>query len=185
LFHRRYEACPVDRKNRPEWQAGRLNGIGGHVEGDPHWPSTIETADAAMVREFHEETGVQAKPEDWKYLTLLRGPNWVVHCFYAINSDYVMSAVSTTDETVGVYPTCLDFLREEAISNVPWLVGLAMDPDQPRIRSQFDYATQPEPADMAVRMAEIYRLMGDGFGIPAHILKDLSIKTVSQSKENK
>ena len=39
------------QKKRPAWQAGRLNGIGGKVEGTEH-------SAAAMVREFREETGV-------------------------------------------------------------------------------------------------------------------------------
>ena len=44
------------RKNRPEWQKGRLNGVGGHIEeSDPD-------AKYAMDREFGEETGVWGVP---------------------------------------------------------------------------------------------------------------------------
>ena len=39
-------------KNKPDWQAGRLNGVGGKVEPN-------EYPDQAMVREFEEETGVR------------------------------------------------------------------------------------------------------------------------------
>ena len=39
------------RKNRPEWQAGKLNGVGGKVEPG-------ELIGGAMYREFREETGV-------------------------------------------------------------------------------------------------------------------------------
>ena len=38
------------RKNRPSWQKGKLNGVGGKVEAG-------ETPTAAMDREFKEETG--------------------------------------------------------------------------------------------------------------------------------
>lgn len=38
------------RKNRPQWQAGKLNGVGGHVEP---WELPL----GAMVREFREESG--------------------------------------------------------------------------------------------------------------------------------
>src|SRR3972149_224048 len=38
------------RKSHPEWQKGKLNGIGGHIEEN-------ETEIRAMMREFAEETG--------------------------------------------------------------------------------------------------------------------------------
>lgn len=41
------------RKNRPDWQLGKLNGVGGHVKPG-------ETTQAAMTREFREETGWEA-----------------------------------------------------------------------------------------------------------------------------
>jgi hypothetical protein len=48
------------RKKRPKWQAGKLNGVGGHVEeGEP--PRN------AMAREFFEETGVKTSPDLWEY----------------------------------------------------------------------------------------------------------------------
>lgn len=40
------------QKNRPEWQAGKLNGIGGQIE-------TNESPTVAARREFCEETGVE------------------------------------------------------------------------------------------------------------------------------
>ena len=39
------------RKNRPAWQAGHLNGVGGKIEMG-------ETPIEAMTREFEEETGL-------------------------------------------------------------------------------------------------------------------------------
>lgn len=38
-------------KQNPEWQRGKLNGVGGKIEKS-------ETAEEAIVREFFEETGV-------------------------------------------------------------------------------------------------------------------------------
>lgn len=39
------------RKNRPQWQLGKLNGIGGEIEKG-------ETPHAAMTRECAEECGI-------------------------------------------------------------------------------------------------------------------------------
>jgi 8-oxo-dGTP pyrophosphatase MutT (NUDIX family) len=59
-------------KNRPDWQAGRLNGLGGKIE-DGESPLT------AVGREFAEETGgqglpdVQGGPLTWRPFVRLRG----------------------------------------------------------------------------------------------------------------
>lgn len=45
-----YHNVLLIEKNRPPWQAGKLNGIGGKIEEG-------ESPSGAMVREFQEETG--------------------------------------------------------------------------------------------------------------------------------
>lgn len=52
------------RKNKPTWQIGRLNGVGGKVEEG-------ETPLEAMRREFHEEAGLLR--EDWSEVAVLQG----------------------------------------------------------------------------------------------------------------
>jgi 8-oxo-dGTP pyrophosphatase MutT (NUDIX family) len=49
-FNTSLDKVVLIKKRLPEWQAGRLNGVGGHVE---HGETTL----GAMVREFREETG--------------------------------------------------------------------------------------------------------------------------------
>jgi len=67
------------RKNQPEWQAGKLNGVGGKME-------MHELALDAMRREFHEETGHEAEI-DWSLYCVVRGgpvqDQWWVHFFTA------------------------------------------------------------------------------------------------------
>lgn len=46
------------RKERPKWQSGLLNGVGGKVEGE-------EWLREAMVREFKEETDIDTSTTDW------------------------------------------------------------------------------------------------------------------------
>lgn len=54
LFTHDYREVLLIEKRRPAWQAGKLNGVGGHVEQHAN-----ETPYAAMVREFKEEVGVE------------------------------------------------------------------------------------------------------------------------------
>lgn len=106
------------RKARPAWQAGKLNGIGGHVEPG-------ETASAAMGREFLEETGLYT-PGWRRFLHLTDGQlRWCVTFYRAF--DVPLDKVETrTDETVGVY--CLDELPDmKVVPNLRWLIPLAAD----------------------------------------------------------
>lgn len=84
------------KKNRPEWQAGILNGIGGHIEPgeEPH---------DAMVREFREEAGVYVPREYWAKMGAMtvEGGQPCVHVFCtSMTSRAWANLHSCTDETV-------------------------------------------------------------------------------------
>lgn len=82
------------RKNRPEWQAGRLNGIGGRVEEG-------ETPYEAMVRECSEECGLGLY--NWLQLgTVTNNTNYTLYYFIAETSN-IIAAKSMTDEEVEIY----------------------------------------------------------------------------------
>lgn len=61
-------------KNKPEWQKGKKNGIGGKVENG-------EKSYEAMVREFEEEVGLKTKSEDWKCVLYLSAPDEAVYVY--------------------------------------------------------------------------------------------------------
>jgi len=106
------------RKNRPKWQVGRLNGVGGHVEPD-------ETPAAAMRREFEEETGLDVGT--WAWRLSLVSDSWVVQFFAAFSHSYNLVR-ATTDEEVGIYD--VDALYAlPVIPNLWWLVPLCRDTD--------------------------------------------------------
>jgi len=56
------------RKNKPIWQAGALNGVGGKVEAG-------EAPVDAMTREFYEEAGVHTHPATWRLYSVLQVDN--------------------------------------------------------------------------------------------------------------
>jgi 8-oxo-dGTP diphosphatase len=113
------------RKERPTWQAGKLNGVGGKV--DPG-----EDAHTAMVREFREETGVQI-PE-WYQFATIGGPDaahdhisdFKLSVFYAISVFYDI-VTSMTDERVTIYR--VEHLMDAdavTVPNVRWLLQMAL-----------------------------------------------------------
>ena len=108
-------AVALVKKNRPTWQAGKYNGIGGHVEAG-------EFPLYAMVREFREETGCPTMLGDWYKFAVLESNDWRVH-FYFTEGD-VHSLKSTTDEEI-VVVNVEDITMENAIPNLSWLIPMA------------------------------------------------------------
>lgn len=101
------------RKNRPKWQAGKLNGVGGHVEPG-------ETFHDCMVREFEEEAGLLV-PE-WKRFVTMRSLAWVVAFFHA-TVESLNEVETKTDETI-VFADAFN-LPSGTVANVQWLVPMA------------------------------------------------------------
>jgi 8-oxo-dGTP diphosphatase len=108
------------KKNRPEWQAGKLNGIGGKIEDG-------ETPRAAMVREFQEETGVRTYNEDWEIAGRIEGAEFLVFILRAF-SDRVMYVGTVTDEKVNLYIT--DHVSDrEIVPNLTVIIPALLLPD--------------------------------------------------------
>ena len=94
LFSNDYRWVTLIRKNRPDWQAGKYNGVGGKVERG-------EAVQDAMVREFFEETGVKTKWDDWDEFALLQGSKGdTIYVFSAVSTPYLSAVKTQTDEEV-------------------------------------------------------------------------------------
>lgn len=112
-----HERVALIRKSRPQWQAGRLNGIGGHIEPG-------ETAHAAMVREFEEEAG--ARIEQWDHFATVDGEWGSVAFFRADVPDLLVTVTATTiDEGQIEIHDLVDFPRPDCLPNLSWLIPLA------------------------------------------------------------
>jgi 8-oxo-dGTP diphosphatase len=80
-------------KNRPEYQAGLHNGLGGKVEVD-------EKPKHAMAREFEEETGVHILPKHWvQYGIKTDNKTHFIDIFYT-RTDQVYNCRTIEDEEV-------------------------------------------------------------------------------------
>lgn len=108
------------RKNRPDWQKGKLNGIGGHVE-----PGEFPVD--AMTREFREECGLDVPANDWTRVCNLVYPDAGVHVFSVqLCSRVIDSYKSLTDEKVRLFWVKELFPNvDQLVPNLPWLVPMA------------------------------------------------------------
>lgn len=119
MFDETIKHVVLIRKNRPDWQAGKLNGIGGHIEPG-------EFPIDAMVREFHEETGAKTKISTWVHVLTLRFPYAELEVFAAKDGHILSGVKSITDETViKFYLAGQHFSPEEMVENVPAMLALA------------------------------------------------------------
>lgn len=114
LFDDQGEYVLLIRKNRPEFQVGKYNGIGGLCGAN-------ESAFDCMIREFEEETSL--KITDWEPLHTLKFDDAYVHCFYAF-SDVLYGAQSLTDEELIKFR--VDRLPGNLVKNVHDLIMLAI-----------------------------------------------------------
>jgi len=115
MFDYKMENVLLIEKNRPAWQKGRLNGIGGKVKkGENEW--------SAMQREFKEEAGVYV--EEWQRICSVSGNDWTVHFFAIANEHYFQIAEQKTDEKL--FRVNTNCLREKVINNLRWLIPMAI-----------------------------------------------------------
>lgn len=103
------------QKRRPEWQAGRLNGLGGKIEPG-------ERIDDAMRREGIEEAGVDV---DWTHFLSVEYVGTLLHFFAARDEAAFRQAQPGTDEELVRIPTHWASLAERVIPNLVWVIPLA------------------------------------------------------------
>jgi 8-oxo-dGTP diphosphatase len=102
-------------KQRPDWQKGRVNGIGGKIKID-------ETALEAMTREFHEEVGIYTSQDKWRLFCQLTGDDYTVYC-YATEMPFI-TLLPMTDEKVEWFSYLI--LPANMIPDLNWLIPMAM-----------------------------------------------------------
>jgi 8-oxo-dGTP diphosphatase len=116
-FNSSFEKVVLMLKNRPEWQRGKYNFPGGHVE-------TGETGFECVSREFKEECGVTIPVEDWKHIaTMFNMSSYVVDIYTAI--EYLTHGTIKTMEDQPVSWCEINNLPYNVISNIPWITRFA------------------------------------------------------------
>jgi 8-oxo-dGTP diphosphatase len=108
------------KKSKPDWQKGKLNGIGGKIEDN-------ETASEAMAREFWEETGWDEEAQNWNHFLTMKGTGWSV-IFFCIVGDLEQLVTQEEEPIVVIEVSSVTADRtDDMIENLPWLIPLAID----------------------------------------------------------
>ena len=107
------------RKERPAWQAGRVNALGGKL-----LPG--ESAAEAASREVREEAAARVPVGAWHELVVWRDPVYRMHVLSAFHP---AADGARTAEDQEVFLADVDDLPAACIENLRWLVPLALDRD--------------------------------------------------------
>jgi len=114
------------KKNRPEFQKGKWNGIGGKIEPG-------EQPIDAMVREFREEAGIQTAPIDWIHTITLTGNNDQADSgkpfrvyYYKMGRIYPPHESQMTDEVVSYKSYMRGLWDLPTLPNLRWIFPLQL-----------------------------------------------------------
>lgn len=121
LFNPMEKSVALVLKQKPEWQKGKLNGVGGKIESN-------EDASHAMIREFHEETGVHITR--WKLVRCERfitGPDGGfdtrVYFYGAVATSAEWDALRTV-ETEEIIKWKIDYNDPRLMYNLRYLIPM-------------------------------------------------------------
>ena len=113
-------------KVKPEFMAGRWNGVGGRVEEARGCLGEAEIH--AMVREFEEETGTATQPEHWTLtISLTHGGN-VVNVFHGDGAavDFWGIPWRARGKAERVRNWRRDALPDAIMPNLRWMIPLQL-----------------------------------------------------------
>ena len=136
LFNTQRNLVVLIRKQRPDWMAGKWNGLGGKIEAG-------ETPAAAMRREFLEEAGLEIN--SWEQYAVLTGEGFRVFFFRAF-SPQAFEVRSRTDEMVLMFSVDA-YHRQNLVTNAAWLIPMALSMDADKA-AQFSIAEISETPDL-------------------------------------
>lgn len=125
VFDKSLERVMLIEKTHPEWQKGKLNGIGGAVE------HTDKSTSHSMVRECEEESSLIIY--NWTKIAIVKCPSFDLYFFRStIDLDRLLTAKSSNDEAIRIFR--LDnLLKPNNFSRIvrpsSWLLLMAADLD--------------------------------------------------------
>lgn len=102
----------------PEWQRGKLNGIGGKNKEN-------ETDMNCIIREVEEETSLKTQKKDWIFLGKMHGTNWTMSLFTIVFESKPELAKQAGKEKIEWFS--VSELPSNIIPNLKWQIPLAIE----------------------------------------------------------
>jgi 8-oxo-dGTP diphosphatase len=109
------------QKQKPEFQFGKFNGVGGKIE------ETDANPLEAMQREFMEETGC-ATGTQWKKFITMNSETWMCECFFTVLIPIQFEQIQTQEAEL-IVKAYVDKLPANCMRNIHWLIPMALNWD--------------------------------------------------------
>jgi len=117
VFTSNYHEVVLIEKQRPAWQKGFWNGLGGKVEPE-------ETILDCVVREVEEESGIFVPDKHWTQVAILTSPDWQAQVYATTIQKPNHTLVSETGEKIGWFGI---HRLPNVIDNIHWLIPLSQN----------------------------------------------------------
>lgn len=114
IFNSNKTSILLVKKERPEWQKGYYNGIGGKIKLN-------ESPSEAMIREGIEETSYS---RIWEHVLTFICPGGTVFVFRTIDIDAIISYKQVEDEELIEYG--LGILPDKMMANLKWMIPVCL-----------------------------------------------------------
>jgi 8-oxo-dGTP diphosphatase len=120
LFTSDFNRVLLIQKERPQWQKGKLNFPGGHIE-------VGEWGHDCIAREFFEETNLKIPSTNWTQIGLIENEGeYTVEFYTAVYNEGKHGEPITRTEEKIVWIDCQNnSWPENLISNLAWLIPFA------------------------------------------------------------
>ncbi len=129
IFNQTLDFILLMHKSKPEWQVGKLNGLGGKIEEG-------ETGQACIAREVLEETGLQIPEQAWTYVGVVGDESWKMEVFAHVYTGAQTDAKSLEQEPVEWFK--LAHLPSNTLVSLHWIIEAALNQLQGRATQPFD-----------------------------------------------
>jgi 8-oxo-dGTP diphosphatase len=118
IFNKNLDHVLLMHKNRPDWQAGKVNGLGGKFEEGEDGISCIK-------REVKEESNLDIEKDKWIYAGVLYSQSFNMEVFCSMYEGDMEDAKTLEDEEIEWFP--IEHLPSNTIDNIPWLIHITLD----------------------------------------------------------
>lgn len=118
IFNTDFTRVLLMHKNRPAWQNGFINGLGGKVEEGEDTFTTI-------CREIQEESGLEISKEKWTKVGRVHSDSFTMDVFGVVYEGNESDATTKEDEPIEWFEVA--HLPSNTIENLPWLIHITLD----------------------------------------------------------
>lgn len=118
IFNKNLDHVLLMHKNRPDWQAGKVNGLGGKLfDGE----DSID----CIAREIKEESNLDIQKERFVYIGNLSSDTFHMDVFGAVYDGSLADAQSMETEEVEWFQ--IESLPKNGIDKLSWLIHITLD----------------------------------------------------------